>query len=105
MAKAAARLHHPHIVTVYKFDESNGYYYCAMELVDGLPLNELLTDEGMSLPDLLEIGVAVASALGAAHVVERLAPLQPRPVDAPVGPRARCSARWKPLPERGRPRS
>lgn len=41
-AKAAARMHHIHIVPVYHFGESHDGPYYAMELIDGKPLNELI---------------------------------------------------------------
>lgn len=45
-ARAAARLHHPHIVPVFGVGESCGYAYYVMELVRGRALNEVLQQLG-----------------------------------------------------------
>ncbi len=41
-ARLSAKLLHPNIVQVYDFDQVDGEYYIAMELVDGVTLLELL---------------------------------------------------------------
>src|SRR5262249_56154222 len=41
-ARALARLNHPHIVAVYDFGETDGFYYFLMEFVDGVNLLQLL---------------------------------------------------------------
>src|SRR5579871_3708535 len=40
-ARAAARLHHPNIVTLYDADEINGTHFLAMEYVEGIDLGAL----------------------------------------------------------------
>lgn len=40
--KAAATLTHDHIVPVYEAGEDRGVHYCAMQLIDGLPLDQLI---------------------------------------------------------------
>jgi serine/threonine protein kinase len=45
-AKAAARLHHPNIVSIYDADEVNGTHYMAMEYVAGVDLAHLLKKQG-----------------------------------------------------------
>jgi tetratricopeptide (TPR) repeat protein/predicted Ser/Thr protein kinase len=47
-ARAASRLNHPHIVTVYAAGEEDGYPYLAMEFVEGHTLRAVI-DEG-SIP-------------------------------------------------------
>ena len=42
-ARAAGALSHPGIVTVYDVGEADGYPYIAMELLDGQPLDEVIT--------------------------------------------------------------
>ncbi|MCA8991295.1 MAG: serine/threonine protein kinase [Planctomycetaceae bacterium] len=41
-AQLAARLKHPHIVTVYNYGEDNGRCYYAMQLVEGVGLDRLI---------------------------------------------------------------
>jgi serine/threonine protein kinase len=41
-ATSAARLHHTHIIPIYDFGESTHAYYYAMELIAGLPMNEVV---------------------------------------------------------------
>lgn len=67
-AKAAGVLAHPSIVTIYDVGEVDGQPYIAMELLDGEPLDQVLTREGR-LPDerVLAIAAQLASALSYAH--------------------------------------
>jgi serine/threonine protein kinase len=41
-ALLGCQLHHPNIVEVYEFNQTNGRYYLAMELVDGISLSYLV---------------------------------------------------------------
>lgn len=41
-ARAAAKLHHPHVVSVHDADQFNGQYYIVLELVRGGSLQEVL---------------------------------------------------------------
>lgn len=41
-ARAAAQLHHPHIVPVYAVGCERGVHYYAMQLIEGRPLSELI---------------------------------------------------------------
>lgn len=66
-AESVARLNHPEIVTLYSVEEEHGIHFLTMELVRGSGLDTLLTPEGLPLDDVLHIGIAVASALAAAH--------------------------------------
>jgi len=66
-AQTVASLNHPHIVTIYSVEEAAGVSFLTMELVEGRRLDELLTADGLPLASLLDIGAAVADALGAAH--------------------------------------
>lgn len=68
-ARAAARLEHEHIVTVYEVGEAEGLHYFSMRYVEGPSLAELLRDgplEGRRAASLLE---PVARAIAAAHLV------------------------------------
>ncbi len=66
-ARTLLALNHPHIVTIYDIDEIDGVYYIASELVEGETLHQRLVAGDMSLDDVLEITIQVATALAAAH--------------------------------------
>ncbi|MGO0576401.1 Stk1 family PASTA domain-containing Ser/Thr kinase [Ornithinimicrobium panacihumi] len=67
-ARAAARLQHQHIVSVYDQGEDDGAVYLAMELVEGRTLRDVITDEApMSTRQALSLLLPVAEALAAAH--------------------------------------
>jgi serine/threonine protein kinase len=69
-AKAAGKLNHPNIVTVYDFGEAEDVAYLAMELVEGTDLRERLKDsKGAGLPaiDAVDFAQQVAEGLGYAH--------------------------------------
>lgn len=68
-AKAASRLHHPHIVTLYDYGIiPGGQPYIAMDLLKGQTLAELLEEKGtLPLSDLLPIFKQICEALADAH--------------------------------------
>jgi serine/threonine protein kinase len=68
-ARMAARVEHPHAVTVYDFGSLEGIgAYLAMEFVQGESLRSLLARCGsLPLASVVEIATQVASVLGAAH--------------------------------------
>lgn len=67
-ARLAARLRHPHAVTVHDVVEEDGRPYLVMEYVPSRSLSDLLRDRGVLPPDrVAEIGAQLASALAAAH--------------------------------------
>jgi len=63
-ARAAGRLNHPNIVAAIDVGESEGFYYLAMEFVDGETLSRLVARQG-PLPEGRALGIAadVARAL------------------------------------------
>jgi serine/threonine protein kinase/HAMP domain-containing protein len=67
-ARAAGGLSHPNIVVVHDVGEIEGRPYMAMELIDGMPLDDIV-DKGGALPlrDAVVMGVQLARALGYAH--------------------------------------
>jgi hypothetical protein len=67
-ARAAAKLSHPHIVTVIDRGEQGGNEFIVFELVDGENLKELV-ERGGPLPvrRALELGLQVGRALAFAH--------------------------------------
>jgi serine/threonine protein kinase len=67
-ARAAAKVAHDHIVTVYEADECNGVPYISMQLLQGYPLDEFLTKKGTpSLRHVIRIARETALGLAAAH--------------------------------------
>src|SRR5580765_7961512 len=66
-AKTVAGLNHPNIVVLHSLEESGGIRFLTMELVEGRDLASLVSPGGLSLEQLLDVGVALADALVAAH--------------------------------------
>lgn len=67
-ARAAARLQHPNIVTVFELAEDRGVPYIAMELLPGADLEALLrSGEELLLAEKLEVVVQVCRGLAYAH--------------------------------------
>ncbi len=70
-ASVSARLHHPNIVVVHDYGESEaGELFMAMELLEGLPLNTAVKRTGpFTPPEVREIGTQICRALRVAHAV------------------------------------
>ena len=66
-AQAVAALNHPNIVTIHSVEEDRGIPFLTMELVEGRPLNEVMTAGPMALDPLLRTGIAISDAIAAAH--------------------------------------
>jgi tRNA A-37 threonylcarbamoyl transferase component Bud32 len=67
-AQAAARMNHPNIVTLYDADQENGHFFITMELLEGLPLNAILTKRGHFGPrDTAQLGIQICAGLQFAH--------------------------------------
>ena len=68
-ARTAARLHHPHIASIYTVSDPNvGQPYFTMELVEGRDLSQWLHQKGrLSLSEALPLLEQIASALDYAH--------------------------------------
>src|SRR5262245_8572248 len=67
-AKAAARLQHPNILTVFELGEDRGMPFIAMELLPGSDLEALLrSGEPMPLRERLEVMIQVLRGLAFAH--------------------------------------
>ncbi|MDW5593241.1 serine/threonine-protein kinase, partial [Conexibacter stalactiti] len=88
-ARAAARLAHPAIVTLYEAGSEDGTTYLVTELVRGGTLADLLREGALSDRDVAEIGIALLQALAHAHaqgVVHR--DVKPSNVLVPDAPHA-----------------
>ncbi len=67
-ARAAGALSHAHIVTIHDVGEVGGIPYIAMELLDGVPLDQHIAAQGaLSLETALNLGIQLAGALDYAH--------------------------------------
>jgi serine/threonine protein kinase/tetratricopeptide (TPR) repeat protein len=66
-ARAVAALNHPNIVTIHAIEEHGGRQFLVMELARGVTLDEILTDSGMPLTQLLDLAIAMTDAVSAAH--------------------------------------
>ena len=67
-ARAAARLNHPHIVTIHDVGQAGGTYYIVMEYLKGPSLVDLLRQRGALPPQqAAQVVAQVASALDYAH--------------------------------------
>ena len=72
-SRVAASLNHPNIATVYDVGEADGFWFIAMEFIDGVTLRAAFADPTSSLRQRLEhlaqaaSGVARAHANGIAH--------------------------------------
>jgi serine/threonine protein kinase len=67
-ARAAARVRHSNVATVFHLGESRGNYFYAMEFVDGETLESLIRHRGrMEIELALEIMTKVAAGLTAIH--------------------------------------
>jgi len=67
-ARAAGRLSHPNIVSVFDFGEDNGRHFIAMEFLEGQTLRDKMQLQGaLPLKEALQIAGQVLDALGYAH--------------------------------------
>jgi serine/threonine protein kinase len=66
-AKAAARLNHPALITIYDFGEEGGLAYMAMELLGGTELSERMKQGPIPLYEAISIAEQVAEGLAFAH--------------------------------------
>jgi len=66
-AQAAAALDHPHICTVYEFDEVEDKTFISMAYIDGQSLKKKIESGPVGLDDALRIGIQAAEGLQEAH--------------------------------------
>ncbi len=66
-ARAVAALNHPNVVTLYSVEECDGVHFLTMELLEGQPLDRLISASSLSVERIVEIASALAEALVAAH--------------------------------------
>jgi serine/threonine protein kinase len=67
-AQSAAKLNHPHIITVYDFGEEQGKIYMAMELLEGKDLKDIIGGNVLSeLNQKLDIMEQIGEGMAFAH--------------------------------------
>jgi predicted ATPase len=66
-ARAASKLNHPNIITIYDVGSAGSVSYIVMELVDGKNLSHMMPHGSVPIKELLAIAVQIADALAAAH--------------------------------------
>jgi len=66
-ARTVAGLNHPNIVTLHSVEDAAGVRFITMELVEGQSLAQLIEPGGLPIPRVIELGIALADALAAAH--------------------------------------
>jgi serine/threonine-protein kinase len=66
-AKAVAALSHPNIVAIHDYGTEQGVSFAAMELLEGETLRARVANAALPWRKAVEIGVAVADGLAAAH--------------------------------------
>ena len=66
-ARTVAGLNHPNIVVLYSVEDEDGIRFLTMELVEGQSLDQHVVPGGLPLVRVLDLGIALADALTAAH--------------------------------------
>jgi non-specific serine/threonine protein kinase len=66
-ARTVAGLNHPNIVVLHSIEDENGIRFITMELVEGQSLDRHVEPGGQPIGCVVELGVALADALAAAH--------------------------------------
>src|SRR6476469_4518800 len=66
-ARAVLALNHPNIITIYEIGEASNSYYIASEFIEGETLRQRLSQQQLTIDEVLGIGIQVAMALESAH--------------------------------------
>ncbi|MEO7793641.1 MAG: protein kinase [Thermoanaerobaculia bacterium] len=66
-ARAAGRINHPNVVTVYDVGEQEGLLYVVSELIEGRTLRSLIAEGPLGAGRALDLGRQLAAGLTAAH--------------------------------------
>lgn len=67
-ARAAAVVRHTHVVTIYAVEEIDGIPFLAMELIEGITLEEYLRDvRKVAIGEIVHLARQIAAGLAAAH--------------------------------------
>ena len=66
-ARTVSALNHPNIITILEIGHTDSLHFIATEFVDGATLRKHMTNERMTVGEVLNIATQIASALHAAH--------------------------------------
>ncbi|MFN7984600.1 MAG: protein kinase [Vicinamibacterales bacterium] len=66
-ARTIASLNHPNIVVLYSIEDADETRFLTMELIEGDSLDRCVTAGGLASGRVVEVGIALADALVAAH--------------------------------------
>jgi len=66
-AQSASALNHPNILTIHEIGNVEGQRFIATEFVDGQTLRHRFHRESLTVQEVFEIAIQIASALSAAH--------------------------------------
>ena len=66
-AQAAAALNHPNIATIHAIEEHDAELFIIMEFIEGRELKLMFDDRRLSIDDVLNYALQIASGLQAAH--------------------------------------
>lgn len=66
-ARTASKLNHPYIITIYEVGQANGSHFISTEYIEGQTLRQYLKHKTITLHEVLDIAIQVATALVTAH--------------------------------------
>jgi len=66
-ARAASALNHPNLITIFEIGEVESVHFIATEFIEGVTLRQRIAPSRMSISEICEVAIQVASALAAAH--------------------------------------
>jgi serine/threonine protein kinase/tetratricopeptide (TPR) repeat protein len=67
-ARAASKLNHPNIITIYEVGQEQSRHFIATEYIEGQTLRDRLQNrQPISVGEILDVAIGVASALTSAH--------------------------------------
>ena len=66
-AQLLAMLQHPHLASVYGFEQADGSAFLVMGLVEGQGLDEMVLGGPLAVDDALDLAAQIAEGLAAAH--------------------------------------
>ena len=66
-AKHTSKLDHPHIATIFEYDQFEGTSYIAMEYLEGRTLDRIIKDQTLGFEECLRIASQLCAALEVVH--------------------------------------